>query len=80
MMKVLQVQHLQKVFFPGTENERHVLKNINLQVDEGDFIAVIGNNGAGKSGLLNRIEVLLDNNGKNNFNEYHKEQWQECES
>lgn len=58
-MKVLQVQHLQKVFFPGTENERHVLKNINLQVDEGDFIAVIGNNGAGKSTLLNTIAGTL---------------------
>lgn len=47
-MEVLQVKHLQKVFFPGTENERHVLKNINLQVTAGDFISVIGNNGAGK--------------------------------
>lgn len=51
MMKVLQVKHLQKVFFPGTDNERHILKNINLQVEEGDFISVIGNNGAGKSTL-----------------------------
>lgn len=59
-MKVLQVQHLQKVFFPGTENERHVLKNINLQVNEGDFISVIGNNGAGKSTLLNTIAGTLN--------------------
>jgi len=58
-MKVLQVKHLQKVFFPGTDNERHVLKNINLQVDEGDFISVIGNNGAGKSTLLNTIAGTL---------------------
>lgn len=59
MMKVLQVKHLQKVFFPGTDNERHVLKSINLQVDEGDFISVIGNNGAGKSTLLNTIAGTL---------------------
>lgn len=58
-MTVLQVKHLQKVFFPGTENERHVLKNINLQVDQGDFISVIGNNGAGKSTLLNAIAGTL---------------------
>lgn len=58
-MNVLQVKHLQKVFFPGTDNERHVLKNINLQVDEGDFISVIGNNGAGKSTLLNTIAGTL---------------------
>ncbi|WP_420806327.1 ABC transporter ATP-binding protein [Companilactobacillus kimchiensis] len=59
MMKVLQVKHLQKVFFPGTDNERHVLKNINLQVNNGDFISVIGNNGAGKSTLLNTIAGTL---------------------
>jgi len=38
-MEVLQVKHLQKVFFPGTDNERHVLKNISLNVYEGDFIS-----------------------------------------
>lgn len=59
MMKVLQVKHLQKVFFPRTDNERHILKNINLQVEEGDFISVIGNNGAGKSTLLNTIAGTL---------------------
>lgn len=58
-MKVLQVKHLQKVFFPGTDNERHVLKNINLEVNKGDFISVIGNNGAGKSTLLNTIAGTL---------------------
>lgn len=54
-MEVLQLKHLQKVFFPGTNNERHVLKNINLKINDGDFISVIGNNGAGKSTLLNTI-------------------------
>jgi len=54
-MEILKVKHLQKVFFPGTSNERHVLKNINLNVYDGDFISVIGNNGAGKSTLLNTI-------------------------
>jgi len=58
-MNVLQVKHLQKVFFPETDNERHVLKDINLQVDEGDFISVIGNNGAGKSTLMNTIAGTL---------------------
>lgn len=58
-MKVLQVKHLQKVFFPGTDNERHVLKNINLEVNKSDFISVIGNNGAGKSTLLNTIAGTL---------------------
>jgi len=53
------VQHLQKVFFPGTINERHVLKDVNLTIAPGDFISVIGNNGAGKSTLLNTIAGTL---------------------
>lgn len=53
------VQHLQKVFFPGTINERHVLKNVNLAIAPGDFVSVIGNNGAGKSTLLNTIAGTL---------------------
>lgn len=68
--ETLVVKNLQKVFFPGTENEKHILKNINLKIYNGDFISVIGNNGAGKSTLLNTIsgslkadagEVVLDN-------------------
>lgn len=56
---VLTVKHLQKVFFPGTANERHVLKNVSLTIAPGDFVAVIGNNGAGKSTLLNTIAGTL---------------------
>ncbi|RRK10573.1 ATP-binding cassette domain-containing protein [Lactiplantibacillus garii] len=56
---VLNVQQLQKVFFPGTSNERHVLKNVNLTIEPGDFVSVIGNNGAGKSTLLNTIAGTL---------------------
>ena len=56
---VLNVQNLHKVFFPGTSNERHVLKNVNLTIEPDKFVAVIGNNGAGKSTLLNTIAGTL---------------------
>ncbi|WP_407889267.1 ABC transporter ATP-binding protein [Levilactobacillus sp. N40-8-2] len=56
---VLSVKHLQKVFFPGTANERHVLKDVSLTIEPGDFVSVIGNNGAGKSTLLNTIAGTL---------------------
>lgn len=41
-----------KTFFPGTSNEVVALNNLNLQVQTGDFITVIGSNGAGKSTFL----------------------------
>lgn len=56
---VLNVQNLQKVFFPGTSNERHVLKNVNLTIEPGKFVAVIGNNAGQHSTLLNTIAGTL---------------------
>jgi len=45
----------QKYFHKGSVNEVFALNDINLQIEEGDFITVIGSNGAGKSTLLNCI-------------------------
>ena len=44
-----------KIFHPGTVNERYALNSIDLHMDEGDFVTVIGSNGAGKSTMLNAI-------------------------
>ncbi len=44
-----------KYFHKGSVNEVFALNNISLQIEEGDFISVIGSNGAGKSTLLNSI-------------------------
>ena len=44
-----------KYFHKGSVNEVFALDNIDLQIDEGDFVTVIGSNGAGKSTLLNCI-------------------------
>lgn len=53
--KMLKVRHVFKTFNPGTITERKALKNINLTLNDGDFVTVIGGNGAGKSTLLNLI-------------------------
>ncbi len=44
-----------KYFHRGSVNEVFALDNIDLQIEEGDFVTVIGSNGAGKSTLLNCI-------------------------
>lgn len=52
---MLKIKGLYKVFKPGTVNEKVALRNIDLTLDEGDFVTVIGGNGAGKSSLLNCV-------------------------
>ena len=44
-----------KIFHPGTVNERRALDEIDLHMEEGDFVTIIGSNGAGKSTMLNAI-------------------------
>lgn len=52
---MLKIKTLEKIFYKGTPNENRAIKNIDLTVNEGDFITIVGSNGAGKSTLLNSI-------------------------
>ena len=52
---MLDIKNVEKTFNPGTINEKKALNNITLHLDEGDFVTVIGGNGAGKSTMLNMI-------------------------
>ncbi|MBE6632142.1 MAG: ABC transporter ATP-binding protein [Ruminococcaceae bacterium] len=52
---MLDIINVEKTFNPGTINEKKALNGINLHLDEGDFVTVIGGNGAGKSTMLNMI-------------------------
>ena len=53
MSEAIKLKNIHVTFEKGTANENHVLRGLNLTVNEGDFIAVIGANGSGKSTLLN---------------------------
>lgn len=52
---MLQLQNIHKTFNIGTVNEKKALTGIDLTINDGDFITVIGGNGAGKSTMLNII-------------------------
>ena len=52
---MLEVKGLYKTFNPGSVNEKKALQGIDLTLNDGDFVTVIGGNGAGKSTMLNMI-------------------------
>ncbi|MBQ2752713.1 MAG: ATP-binding cassette domain-containing protein, partial [Firmicutes bacterium] len=52
---MLTVKNVRKTFNKGTINEKKALNGIDLHLDEGDFVTIIGGNGAGKSTMLNMI-------------------------
>lgn len=52
---MLEIKNIWKTFNVGTINQKTALENVSLELEEGDFVTVIGGNGAGKSTLLNAI-------------------------
>jgi putative tryptophan/tyrosine transport system ATP-binding protein len=52
---MLEIQRARKVFNPGTPNEVRALQGVNLTLEQGSFVVIIGTNGSGKSTLLNAV-------------------------
>ncbi len=52
---MLNIHHIAKTFNPGTITEKRALVDVDLHLKEGDFVTVIGGNGAGKSTMLNAV-------------------------
>ena len=68
---MLELRNIKKYFNKGTPSETIAINDLNLKINQGDFITVIGGNGAGKSTLLNIVSgsiesdsglILLNNN------------------
>ncbi|MBP1557123.1 MAG: ATP-binding cassette domain-containing protein, partial [Oscillospiraceae bacterium] len=52
---MLELKNIYKTFNAGTVNAKTALNGLNLTLNEGDFVTVIGGNGAGKSTMLNAV-------------------------
>ena len=52
---MLKLENIVKIFNVGTINEKKALQGLSITIEDGDFITVIGGNGAGKSTMLNLI-------------------------
>lgn len=55
----IKIENLTHIYMPGTPFEKVALNNINLTIDKGDFVAVIGHTGSGKSTLIQHINGLM---------------------
>ena len=52
---MLEIKNVWKIFNAGTVNEKRALRGVSLTLNDGDFVTVIGGNGAGKSTMLNAV-------------------------
>lgn len=62
---MIKIEKLNKIY-PGVQ-PLHVLKNIDLQINEGEFVSIMGASGSGKSTLLNVLGILDDYNSGNYY-------------
>lgn len=78
---MLNLNCIGKTFLSELGTKKEVFKNLNLQINKGEFVTVIGSNGAGKSTLLNLVmgsiepdkgQIFLDNRDITNIELYKK--------
>ena len=55
----LKIEQLNYIYSSGTAYEKHALKDINIDIEKGDFIGLIGHTGSGKSTLTQHLNGLI---------------------
>ena len=58
MQNIVEARNLNKTVKIGKDNELHILKNVNLEIEEGEFVSIMGPSGSGKSTLLYNISGM----------------------
>ena len=55
----IKLEHINYIYSEGTAYEKHALKDVNLEIQDGEFVGVIGHTGSGKSTLIQHLNGLL---------------------
>ena len=55
----IKLEHINYIYSEGTAYEKHALKDVNLEIRDGEFVGVIGHTGSGKSTLIQHLNGLL---------------------
>ncbi len=58
MSSIIKLENIVKKFYIGEPNELEILHGISLEVEEGEFVSIVGPSGSGKSTLMNMIGIL----------------------
>lgn len=83
-MSMLDINGIYKTFNPGSINEKRALNGVELHLEPGDFVTIIGGNGAGKSTMLNAVagvwpidegNILIDGVDVTDLPEYKRAQF-----
>ena len=78
---MLEIKNVYKTFNAGTVNEKVALKGLDLTLEDGDFVTVIGGNGAGKSTMINAVagvwpidmgKILIDGQDVTRLSEHQR--------
>lgn len=56
---IMKINNLNYIYNPNTPFEKHALKDINIEINEGEFIGLIGHTGSGKSTLVQHLNGLM---------------------
>ena len=59
MLMSIELKNITYTYSPGTAYEIHALKDVNLEIPDGQFIGVIGHTGSGKSTLIQHLNALI---------------------
>lgn len=78
---MLKIENIIKTFNPGTANEVKALQGVNIEIEEGSFVCILGTNGSGKSTMLNAVagafvidegKIILDGVNISKWREYKR--------
>jgi putative ABC transport system ATP-binding protein len=81
---MIELRHISKTFNHGTGNETNALQDVNLRIEDSDFVVVLGANGSGKTSLLNALtgtlkvdvgQILIDETDVTFLNDYRRSRW-----
>jgi putative ABC transport system ATP-binding protein len=81
---MIEINHLHKVFNKGKANQVDAINGIDLKINDGEFLIIVGSNGSGKTTLLNLVAgsvlptsgtININGNDVTNLPDYKRSQW-----